>query len=111
MVKEVESEFRMVYLPYCLQRQKDGTWLALNRRYKPVGITRTDFVDYEAYPVRFTFKRALSEAQIAALDCKGRIDADCIYLYSDGSVPTDSPAKWAAYAERLARLAGYKIEH
>ena len=39
------SEFRLVYLPYCLQLQDDGSYLVLNRRYKPVGITRTDWID------------------------------------------------------------------
>lgn len=107
----MDSEFRQVYLPYCLQRQEDGTYLVLNRRYKPVGITRTDWVDYAEYPVRFKFKRALSAQQIAKLDCRGRTDAAVIYLYDDGSIPTDSPASWALYASRLEKLAAYKIEH
>ena len=105
------SEFRLVYLPYCLQLQDDGSYLVLNRRYKPVGITRTDWIDYEAYPVSMRFKRALSVAQIRALDCRGRESRDVIYLYDDGSIPTQSAAAWAAYSARLARLAGYTVSH
>lgn len=105
------SEFRQVFLPYCLQRQEDGTYVVLNRRYKPVGITRTDWVDYAEYPVRVKFKRALSAAQVAFLDCKGRTDADCIYLYNDGCIPTENAAAWSAYSDRLQRLAAYQVEH
>ena len=85
--------------------------MVLNRRYKPVGITRVDWVDYAEYPTRIKFKRALSKLQIAALDCNGRTDANSIYLYNDGCVPTDSAADWAVYSERLAKLASYKVEH
>lgn len=103
------SEFRQMFLIYCLQRQEDGSYIALNRRYKPVGMTSTEWVKYEDFPVSFKFKRALSAKQIAALSYKGDTTAECIYFYNDGCVPTDSAADWADYAERLGRLAAYKI--
>lgn len=99
----------MVFLPYCLARQDDGSYVVCNRRYKPVGITRTDWVDYNEYPVRVRFKRTLSDAQIAKLDAKGRIDPACIYLYTDACVPTASAQAWADYSDRLQRLARYVI--
>lgn len=105
------SEFRLVYLPYCLQLLPDGSYVVLNRRYKPVGITRTDWVEYEDYPTRMRFKKALTAAQRERLDAKGRSDSDCIYLYNDACVPTDSAAHWAAYSERLRQLASLTIEH
>lgn len=105
------SLFRLVFLPYCLQLQDDGMYLVLNRRYKPVGITRTDWVDYGEYPVRVRFKRKLSAAQVKALSARGSEDATCIYLYNDGCIPTDSAAHWQAYSARLQRLAGYTVEH
>ena len=88
-----------------------SSYVALNRRYKPVGLTSLDWVEYEQFPVRFKFKRALSAQQIAALSCHGDTAAERIYLYADGSVPTASAANWAVYASRLERLAGYKILH
>ena len=103
------SEFRHVFLIYCLQRQEDGSYVALNRRYKPVGFNSTEWVKFEDFPVGFKFKRALSASQIAALSFKGDTSPETIYLYNDGCVPTDSPIAWAAYAERLGRLASYKI--
>lgn len=92
-------------------RQEDGSYVICNRRYKPVGITRTDFVGYDEYPVKVRFKRKLSAAQIRFLDWKGREDADRIYLYNDGCIPTDGDANWAAYSKRLQRLASYELVH
>lgn len=100
-----------MFLPYCLELQEDGSYVVVNRRYKPVGLTMTEWVSYDVYPCKIRFKRALSSAQISALDCKGRTDRERIYLYDDGSIPTDSASKWRAYSERLERLAGYAIEH
>lgn len=105
------SDFRQVFLIYCLDLQPDGSYVALNRRYKPVGLVSTEWVDYEAFPVRFKFKRALSAGQIAALSYKGDTAPERIYLYNDGCVPTDSDAHWSAYSKRLQRLAGYSVEH
>lgn len=108
---KVDSEFRLVFLPYCLMRLEDGSYVVTNRRYKPVGMTVTSWVDYEKYPVRIRFKRSLSAAQIALLDCKGRVEEDRIYLYNDSCIPTKSAANWKAYSERLQRLAGYTVTH
>jgi hypothetical protein len=110
-MSDTDSEFRKVFLIYCLDLMPDGRYVALNRRYKPVGHTGTEWVDYEAMAVGFKFKRTLSKAQIAALSWNGDTAAERIYLYNDGSIPTDSAANWAAYSARLERLAGYKISH
>lgn len=105
------SDFRWVFLIYCLDRQPDGSYVALNRRYKPVGMTLTEFTEYAQHPVGFKFKRALSALQIGKLDCEGRTDPQRIQLYNDGCIPTDSDANWKAYSERLGRLAAYQIEY
>lgn len=110
-MRKTTSELRQLILIYCLQRLPDGSYVALNRRYKPVGFSTVEWVDYEAAPVRFKFKRALSAAQIAALSYQGDTDPERIYLYNDGCIPTESAADWKAYAERLGRLAGYKVVH
>lgn len=109
--KETVSELRQLILIYCLQRQPDGSYIALNRRYKPLGFSTTERVDYDAFPIRFKFKRALSSAQITALSYKGDANPECIYLYNDGCVPTLSADDWSAYSARLERLAGYKVVH
>ncbi|ATG94794.1 hypothetical protein QRO08_16755 [Paracidovorax citrulli] len=108
---EVQSEFRQVFLPYCLIKTADGAYVVVNRRYKPVGIVLTDWVNYDKYPVKVRFKKALSKAQIAALDYAGRTDDTRIYLYNDACVPTSSAANWRAYSDRLGRLAKYAVLH
>lgn len=109
--RETVSVLRQLLLVYCLQRQADGSYIALNRRYKPLGFATTGHVDYDAFPIRFKFKRALSAAQVAALSYKGDASPECIYLYGDGCIPTESAAHWKAYSARLERLAGYMVVH
>lgn len=105
------SELRQLVFIYCLERLPDGSYIALNRRYKPVGTAATEWVEYETAPGRFKFKRALSAAQVMALSYKGDANAQRIYLYNDGCIPTASAAHWQAYSARLGRLAGYKVVH
>jgi hypothetical protein len=45
------TEFRRICLPYVLQEQKDGSYIALNRNYKPIGFRIEKWVDYAAYPM------------------------------------------------------------
>lgn len=104
------SSFRWVFLPYCLIRQEDGSYVITNRRYKPLGMTSTGHVDYAAHPVRVKFKR-LTALTARKLDYKGRDDLDRIYLYNDGCLPTDSQAHWDAYAKRLHTLAKLQVVH
>lgn len=108
---ETTSSFRWVFLPYCLIQQADGSYVVVNRRYKPVGLTQTDFVRYEDFPVAVRFARKLSAAQIRAISYSGDTDPGRIYLYNDGCIPTDSDANWTAYSKRLQRLADLKLKH
>ena len=109
--KETVSELRQLVLIYCLQRQPDGSYIALNRRYKPLGFAATERVDYDAYPIRFKLTRPWGPPRARPLSYKGDPNPECIYLYNDGCVPTTSSADWKAYSARLERLAGYKVVH
>lgn len=102
-------EFRELFLIHSLQRLADGSYIALNRRYKPLGMAGGDRIDYEAAPGRFKFKRALTARQRALLSFDGDPGAERIYLYDDSCVPTGSAAAWTAYSARLQRLAGYIV--
>jgi hypothetical protein len=52
----------------------------------------------------------LSARQVEALSCRGGADAERIYLYNDGCIPTDGDAVWKAYSVRLQKLAGYRMK-
>lgn len=103
------TELREIVFIYCLDLQSDGSYVALNRHYKPVGFFGKEWVKYEDFPVRFKFKRALSSKQIAALSFDANTDPKRIYFYNDGCIPSAGAAQWAAYSERLERLISYKI--
>jgi hypothetical protein len=101
---------RRALLPYCLKRLPDGSYVALNRDYKPVGSFDRGYVRYEDHPVRFKFARKLSAATIRALSCDGSENAEAIHFYNDGCVPfSGSPKTTYAYLKRLERLAGLRV--
>lgn len=101
--QENPIEFRSISLPYVLKRQKDGSYLALNRKYKPIGFITDQLVQYEEYPIAHHFVR-LSEKTIQKLAVGGKPDGESIYLYNDGCVPTRSRKNMMAYLEKLAIL-------
>jgi hypothetical protein len=102
-------ELRYIYLPYCIQRQKDGSYIVLNRDYKPLGIKPTELVDYESYPIKVKL-RGLGAATAAKISWKGSRELSAIYLYNDGCVPTSSNANMTAYLARLARFAKLRVD-
>lgn len=102
-------DVRSVCLPYCLKRQEDGRYIALNREYKPLGFTKRDHVDYGDYPIAMKLK-GMTAKKAAALDVDGRANLDWIYFYNDGCIPTDSAAHMHAYLGRLAALAKMKLD-
>lgn len=42
-------DFRSVHLPYCLEKQEDGSYVVLNREYAPIGFTQRK--DYNQLPI------------------------------------------------------------
>jgi hypothetical protein len=100
----IHSNFRAFYLPYVLERQKDGRYAVLNRYYKPVGFTTEDFIDYEGYPVTVNLP-GLTPRIAASLSCKADTNVEVIYLYNDQSNPTSGKSEMLAYQKKLAMLA------
>jgi len=104
-------DFRSVYLPYCLKRLPDGRYTVLNREYRPLGITTTDFscvVDYEKFPIAARLK--LTPKMVArCLSHSGSPDVERIYLYDSTCVPTEGAKHMNAYMKRLKILAHLDI--
>lgn len=97
-------DFRSVHLPYCLHRLENGSYVVLNREYKPLGFRTYEHIDYESYPIAVKFKR-LTASTIVKLSWKADPDPRCIFLYYDGNIPTDNAKDMQAYLQRLAILA------
>jgi hypothetical protein len=102
------NEFRAVHLPYCLKRLPDGRYVALNRRYKPLGFNTLAQVEYEKYPIAVKFK-GLTRKVASKLSHKGSEELEDIFLYDDSCVPTRSAQKMQAYLRRLAILAKLRL--
>lgn len=102
MVARNGSTFRRIYLPYCLVKLKDGTWLPLNRNYKPIGVTSSAWADYESAPTEARLK--LSVADLKRVSIHESPTGEMVYLYNDGTVPRPGTPAWTAYAPKLERL-------
>lgn len=102
------KDLRHLILPYCLQQQKDGRYIALNRNYKPIGFTSNDWVTYENYPIAFTTK--ITPIIAARISHNSSPNTETIYLYADNCIPTDSKQNWDAYSVKLEILSGLKID-
>lgn len=103
------EQLRWVMFPYCLARLEDGTYIPLNRHYKPLGTFGEAWVKYEDHP---HFAVRLTKAQIRRLAYSGSASPEprgWIYFYNDGCIPTDSPKHMAAYLDRLACLMKLKV--
>lgn len=105
----LKDELRHTHFPYCLDRQQDGSYVLLNRNYKPVGFMVGNLVRYEDYPVSVKIK-GLTPELAAKLDARGRDNLERIYFYNDGCIPTDSAAYMKAYLGRLATLMALPID-
>lgn len=100
-------DIRQTHIPYCLLQLQDGRYILLNRNYKPLGLITADWIEYEAHPTAFALK--LTPAQAQKLSWNQSPDTTRVYLYNDGTIPTDSPAKLQAYMGRLDQLMKLKI--
>jgi hypothetical protein len=101
-------EFRKIVFPYCLIKQEDGSYLVLNRNYKPVGFNTSTWVNYEDYPIKIKFKR-LTSLTVSKISYNNDPNIDKIFLYNDGCVPTASAKNMNAYLNRLKILASLQV--
>ena len=99
---------RITHFPYCVQRLKNGRYIVLNRRYKPLGVLSNEFVDYESHPSSVSIR--MTKATAMKLSWKGSDNVDVIHLYNDGCIPTNGAAHMTAYTKRLAVLMSIKVK-
>lgn len=98
-----QPSLRALYFPYCLRRLDDGSWIILNRNYRPVGHGGSSYPDHEGIHPNFRIPN-LTNSQIRALSHTGEADGNDVYLYNDGCVPTNGVRHMDDYLRRLRTL-------
>lgn len=97
------------HLIYCLQRRQDGSYIALNRNYKPIGFMNSSLAENSEQLIGFDFAK-LSPATIQSLSWEGDPNPNAIFLYSDTCIPFEGDTEATdAYLERLARFVNLTI--
>lgn len=96
-------DFAEVCLPYCLERQDDGLYLARNREYLPLGFT--DKKCDRDVGARFKISKSLAHKLAHAF----RNDFAEIWLYADVCKPMSSAANWKTYQAKLRLLAKAQV--
>jgi hypothetical protein len=99
-------DFRAVFLPYCLKKQSDGSYVVLNRDYKPIGLKTMDHINYEKYRVKIP---GLKARLAAVLSISKSVDVENIYLYDDKTSPTQGKKNMTAYLDKLEILSKLKL--
>lgn len=103
------NDFRATWMPYVIAKVEDdkGGWIALNRHYKPLGISSKEWVDYLSIPVECRIK-SIKPSTARRLSWKQEnhdTSESMIFLYNDSCVPTSSKHDWKSYCEKIAILA------
>ena len=96
-------EFKECFMPYCLQRLKDGRYIVLNRQYKPLGTFSGEWVDYETHPS--ACKLDIDSKTALSLSCLNSDNLDRIQIWwIDGQGTTGTKADARVYLKRLELL-------
>lgn len=115
-----ERLLRLSSFAYCIQYLGYFKYILLNRKYKPLGVISTEFIDYDDpkhtfYTKRFT-KSIVNKLITYRSDGTPSIHPsedgtafNRLYLYNDGCIPTDSKIKMAAYLEKLKVLMSMRV--
>lgn len=89
--------YRWIYMPYCLKRQANGSYLVLNKKYWPLGC-------WDDNPTANSIIiPAMNKKLAAALSVNQSDNLEQIYLYSAAPVQHNEPAT-TAYLKRVCLL-------
>jgi len=96
---------RCTHFPYCIERQENGSYVILNRFYKPLGFSTKhgDYLTFSDYPIEVFF-RDLTPKIASKISWENKQDLNQIFLYSDGCIPTRTSDNMKNYLNRLSHL-------
>lgn len=102
-------DFRAICLPYCLKQLEDGSYIALNRDYKPLGFNTMTHIKYEEYPIATKYT-GLTAKKISELHEGEREDPAYIFLYNDATNPVNNKTNMGKYLKKLEVLATLEVK-
>jgi hypothetical protein len=98
-----------VLFPYTFQRMESSErYIALNRRYKPLGVAGREFIDYALWPVQYEMN--VTPEIVAWLestfpyDVRSQQHPPHLYLWNDACAPYAGKRFYNGYRKRLAEL-------
>jgi hypothetical protein len=101
------NTFRQIFLPYALMKLRDGWFLPVNRKYKPLGYPDRG-IDYDAATSKVRIK-GLTDARAERIGLK--VTTFSYYLYCDHTNPERSAANWRRYQGILMKLMKLMVDH
>lgn len=111
-IKSIKREFQTIF-PYAIKRLDDGSSIALNRHYKPLGLGPTcGWIDYSEW-TRYTFDEHswIDVARSIGCELSNPETPDLIYLYDSNTKPCDSCTGRIATKNLKAYLAKLAVLH
>ena len=90
--------FLKTYMPYCLKRTREASYVVLNRDYKPLGGDRHESYDYLQYDVILP----ITEEDARAMSHEGSPSLESIHFYKDSFRLLESEKPMREYLKRLA---------
>ena len=103
------NSFLSICLPYCLDKQSNGKFVALNRNYKPIGFLTADWIKFEEFPIAAEIPGLLKEKNLEKVSVKRESGKDRIYLYDDATNPTKSTENMKSYLAKIETLAKLEV--
>ncbi len=116
------NNFFRINLPYGIAKNEDGSWMAFNREYMPLGYNDYDYklnpgTSYMELPIYTHYKKMTDKFLIGLADSENSIELNeekeivRVFLYHDGTNPTnfDTPTNWKNYFDKLKRLARLSV--
>ena len=113
------SDFFRINLPYGIQKNDNGEWMAFNREYVPLGCNDRKFQYDLSKPTKaeqevlYTAYKQLTDAAIVKIagdkyvrrNDNGEITV--AFLYDDGTNPQTFPEHWDSYFAKIKALSKF----
>ena len=103
---------REIQMIYCIHSVGADEFIFLNRKYKPLGVSSSEWVAYGEHPTRCKIK-GLTDAKAETMGLTVSRNAGgkepIYYLYEEATSPDESKANWERYQKILRNIMGLVV--